>query len=134
MSQDSVLQAFIDRHLAVIEPLEREVALAEWELQTTSNPEARERSQRLSARRAKVYANPLEYDFLRALSSDEFHDTRLARQRTLLINAYLANQMEEATIEEIIALEVEIANVFNTFRATVQGKPVSDNEIDDLLI
>ncbi|HLK60276.1 MAG TPA: M2 family metallopeptidase [Chthonomonadaceae bacterium] len=134
MSQDSVLQAFIDRHLAIVEPLEREVALAEWELQTTSSPEARDRSQELSARRAKIYANPQEYAFLKGLSPNAFDTPRLARQRELLVNAYLANQIEEATIEEMIALEIEIADAFNVFRATVQGKPVSDNEIDDLLI
>src|SRR5262249_40380015 len=134
MSQDSILQAFIDRHLAVVEPLERDVALAEWELQTTSSPAAKELSQELSARHAKVYANALEYDFLKALPSDAFSDARLARQHTLLVNDYLANQIDEATIEEMIALEVEIADAFNTFRATVQGRPVSDNEIDDLLI
>ena len=134
MSQDSLLQSFIERHLAIVEPLEREVTLAEWELQTTSSPEARRRSQELSARRARVYANPQEYAFLKALSPEGFSDARLARQRDLLVNAYLANQIEEATIEEMIALEVEIADAFNTFRATVQGRPVSDNEIDDLLI
>ena len=42
--------------------------------------------------------------------------------------------MDEAVIDEMIRLEVDIEEMFNTHRAQVNGQPVSDNQIDELLI
>ncbi len=131
---DAQMQAFIDRHLAVVAPLLRDANLAAWELQTTSSEAAKERSAQLSAQVAKVYANPHEYAFLKALSPADLQNPLLARQHALLLNSYLGCQMEEQVIEEMIGLEVDIEEQFNTHRAVVDGEPVSDNAIDDILI
>lgn len=128
------MQAFIDRHLVVVAPLQRESNLAAWELQTTSSESAKERSAQLSAQVAKVYANAEEYAFLKALPVSELHNPLLARQHALLLNSYLGFQMDEQVIEEIIGLEVDIEEQFNTHRALVNDEPVSDNAIDDILI
>ena len=128
------MQSFIDRHLALIAPLQRDSNLAAWELQTTSSEAAKERTAQLSAQVAKVYADADEYAFLKALPASELSSPLLARQHTLLLNSYLAFQMEESVIEEMIGLEVDIEEQFNTHRAAVNGEPVSDNAIDDILI
>jgi peptidyl-dipeptidase A len=134
MTSDLLLQQFLTHHLRVIEPLHRETAIASWEMQTLGSPEARERSLMLSSRFARVYANPEEYAFLRGLPQDRFDDPGLARQHTLLLNLYLANQMEERVIEEIIGREIEIEDCFNNHRAFVRGQALSDNEIDEILL
>jgi peptidyl-dipeptidase A len=134
MSSDIALQRFIERHLAMVEPLRREAALADWELQTTSSAEAMARATELNARVARIYANPQEYAFLKELASDGFTDARLARQHTLLIHSYLAYQIDPDVIDRMIALEMEISDAFNTHRAIVRGKSVSDNEIEAILI
>ncbi len=133
-SADLQMQAFIDQHLSVVEPLMRESNLAAWELQTTSSEESKERSAELSARLAKLYASPDDYAFLKTLTGRDFADPLLARQHTLLLNGYLASQMDEAVIDEMIRLEVDIEEMFNTYRAHINGDPVSDNQIDELLI
>ena len=134
LSADLQMQAFIEKHLSVMEPLVQESNLAAWELQTTSSEAAKERSAELSARLAKLYANADDYAFLKTLPAQSFTDPLIARQHTLLLNGYLASQMEEAVIDEMIRLEVDIEELFNTHRAQVQGEPVSDNQIDELLI
>ncbi len=134
MSQDTTLQQFIDRHIEIVEPLKREVALAQWEMETAGGDAARERLIALSGQLARVYASAADYDFLMRLPSDGFHDPRLARQHTLLLNRFLVHQMDETVIEEITALEVGIGDLFNNHRATLRGRAVSDNEIDDLLL
>ena len=134
MSADTELQAFIDRHVAVVAPLSRDLWLAEWEMQTTSSPEAAERVAVLRERLTNLYANPKEYAFLQSMTGQSFADPLLARQHLLLRNAYLGSQIAPEVIAEMIALEVGIEETFNTFRATVGGEQVSDNALDEILM
>lgn len=131
---DAALQKFIDEHLKIVEPLTRKAALANWELQTTSSAEARERCTKLTSQLARVYASRDEFAFLQNLSPGSVHDPLLARQLTLLRNQYLASQIDENTLDEIIALEIEIEDRFNTYRAVVRGKSVTENEIQATLL
>jgi peptidyl-dipeptidase A len=134
MSAETELQAFIERHVAAVAPLSREMGLAEWEMQTTSSPEATERVATLRERFTNLYANPEEYAFLQGLAGQAFDDPSLARQHLLLRNLYLGNQIAPDVIAEMIALEVGIEETFNTFRATVGGEEVSDNTLDEILL
>ncbi len=134
MTNDTILQEFIQRHLAVIEPLSREVSLANWEMQTASSAEAHRRAVELSARQSKIYANPSEYAFLKSLPRESLADARLRRQHTLLERQYLAHQMDETVLEELITLEIGIENDYNNYRATLRDRQVSDNEIDEILL
>ena len=133
-TDEARMQEFIDRHLAVIAPLNRAANLAAWELQTTGSEAAKEQAAQLSAQAAKVYANAQEYAFLKELPASELRDPLLARQHALLLNGYLGSQMSEQVIEEMIGLQVDIEEQFNSHRAIVRGEPVSDNAIDDILI
>ncbi len=133
MTPDHALQTFIENHIATVAPLSREAAIASWEMQTTSSETAKERVTELNTRLALIYANPEEYQFLKELDSQSISSPLLARQHTLLVNAYLENQIPEAQLEAIIALTVEIDDVFNVFRGTLRGEQVSDNAIESIL-
>ena len=133
MTHESTLQQFISQHVARVEPMIRKAALANWEMQITSSEEAKNRATELIAQLVKSYANAEEFALLKSLPAESIQAPLLARQHKLLHNAYLASQMEPAIIEEIVGLEVEIEDTFNTHRATVQGNPVSDNEMEDTL-
>jgi peptidyl-dipeptidase A len=134
MSHDTALQEFIDGHLAVVEPLAREVSLANWEMQTVSGDETRERAMELTGRLSKIYANAADYAFLKSLVPEEIADPYLQRQHQLLTQQYLSHQMDEKVIEELIALEIGIEDDYNNYRAALRGRQISDNEIDDILI
>ena len=134
MNADTELQVFIERHVAVAAPLSRELGLADWEMQTTSSPEATERFAVLRERLTNLYADPEEYAFLQSLTGQPFEDPRMARQQLLLRNAYLGNQIAPDVIAEMIALEVGIEEAFNIFRAVVGGEQVSDNALDEILM
>ncbi|MCW3096268.1 MAG: Oligoendopeptidase [Chthonomonadaceae bacterium] len=134
MSADIALQAFIEQHVAVVAPLSRELGMADWEMQTTSSPEATERVAELRERLITLYANKEEYAFLQSLNGHKFDDPLLARQHLLLRHSYLSNQIAPEVIAEMIQLEVGIEETFNMFRATVGGEQVSDNTLDDLLL
>lgn len=134
MSADTELREFIEKHVAVVAPLSKELSLADWEMQTTSSPEATEKVATLRERLVTLYSNREDYAFLQSLSEQKFDDPMLARQHLLLLHSYLGNQIAPEVIAEMIALEVKIEETFNTFRATVGGEPLSDNTLDEILM
>lgn len=125
---------FLDKHISTVEPLSHELNLAWWELQTTSSSEAEAKVIELTTRMARIYANPDEYAYLCNLDLSSLLDANARRQCTLLRNAYLSNQMEPEIQDKIIALSTEIEKEFNNFRATLNGSPLSDNELEEILL
>ncbi len=139
MTTEQVLSEFIHAHTSLIEPLNREAALAEWDLQTTSSEEAQNLSEELNKRIAMIYANPDEYALLKSIDAAQISDPLLRRQHELLLLEYAGSQMSAEAIDEIVTLEVSIAEKFNSFRpidpSDADGqKLLSDNEIDDVLL
>lgn len=55
------------------------------------------------------------------------------RQIKILYNEFLPNQYDLKKLEEITNLQNKIENVFTTFRAQINGKRLTDNEIDIIL-
>lgn len=134
MSTEDSFRQFLQQHLAVIEPLSCEAARASWEMQTTGSPEAMERARKLRTELALIYADKETYRYLKELPVEALSDPLLKRQHTLLLHAYLSRQGDEETLKEIVALEVEIANIYNHHRARLRGQEVSDNELEQILI
>lgn len=65
--------------------------------------------------------------------SGEITDPLLKRQLELLYNQYLENQIPQDVISELVRRETEIESSFTNFRATYQGRKVSNNDISDVL-
>lgn len=133
-NREDSFKRFLERHLAVIEPLSREAALASWEMQTTGSREAAERARQLRTELALIYADKETYRYLKELPVEALSDPLLKRQHTLLLHAYLSRQGDEEILKEIVALEVEIADTYNHYRARLRGKEVSDNELEQILV
>ena len=133
MNPSVALQEFINTHLATVEPLSRETALANWEMQTTSSDAVREKVTDLNTRFARIYADPDDYAFLKSLDAEAIDSPTLARQHLLLLNAYLENQIPAELMEKTIALTVEIEDSVNIFRGVIDGETISDNAIEKIL-
>ncbi len=132
--REAELAAFVDAHVAEIEPLLKAGNEAAWRASTTGDPRDEAESARLSAEARKVYARPEPLARLLEIErSGEVRDPLLARQLTLLVLAHRAQQMPAATIERIVGIEKRLESRFNNFRAELGGRRVSDNELRDLL-
>jgi len=57
----------------------------------------------------------------------------LKRQLEILFLSYQGSQADEKKLEAIIHLQTQIEKKFATFRAEVQGKKCTDNEIKKIL-
>jgi peptidyl-dipeptidase A len=128
------LQRFIDEHLAAVEPTEKASNLAYWGFTTTGEKKYEEEVTRLHVALRKIYADRDSFERLKSLVDGQpIDDPMLARQATLLRNVFVGNQMDDETIEELTQREVAIESIFNTFRADLGGKKVTENELEEIL-
>lgn len=124
--------AFLEAHRARVEDLEVEMGDAWWQSNTTGTPEAEARSAAAQKRLTRLYADP---ETFRRLQNEEVAalDPDQARQHRLLLAAFMANQMDDATIEELVDTEKAVESDYNNFRPRLRGRRVSDNDLRDIL-
>lgn len=129
----TAVDAFVNAHVRRVEPLLRDANLAMWDAATTGSEEANERAALLRAEIMRIYANRSEYEQLRVWDQAPPADPALARQVRLLRLAYAQGQQDEQTIEKLTELEKGILAAFVNFRGIYQGRPLSDNELVNVL-
>ncbi|MCX7985228.1 MAG: M2 family metallopeptidase [Bacteroidetes bacterium] len=128
------LKKFIEQHTTTVEPLMRALNLANWKASATGEQRYYDEQARLELELRLVYANRREFEQLKQWKeTGSINDPLLQRQLTILYNSYLPNQIDTTLLRQIVEKSTAIANTFNTFRPLLDGKEVSDNEIDDIL-
>jgi peptidyl-dipeptidase A len=128
------LARFTERITARVEPIETGANLAYWDFTTTGQPEDEQRYVRLQVALRHVFADRAAFAEFRSLTDAQLPaDPLLARQATLLRYQFLGNQMDEQTIQELTEREAAIESTFNTFRADLAGRRVTENEIKEIL-
>ncbi|TCP58253.1 peptidyl-dipeptidase A [Tumebacillus sp. BK434] len=128
------MQNFLDRVIPKYRQLTIDSNLAYWAATTTGDPEADARYSSIKAEYMKLLANREDFAELKRLKeSGAVTDPLLARQLLILYNQYEQQQMDDADIEKLVAMETEVEGIFNTFRATIDGEKKSDNEISDMM-
>jgi len=116
-------------------PLLQDASEAYWNATTKGRPEDEERAARLMADFRKLHADPEAYTRLKSWrETGEVTDPILARQLTMLIDAYAAQQIPLEKIEEIARREQEIESRFTNYRPVLDGRPVSDNDLRGVLV
>jgi len=81
-----------------------------------------------------IFANKEDFQTLKSIKeSDEIKDSLLNRQLLVLYNSYVPNQVDTAKLNKIISLATLVEKKFSNFRAEVNGKKYTDNEIEDIL-
>jgi peptidyl-dipeptidase A len=133
-AKETELREFITAHVEKIKPLEKQANLAWWDAAVTGDPKAYDRSSEMQLQIRRIYSDPKEFAFLKEMKQGgQVKDALLARQVTVLYNAYLANQIEPELLKQIVELGTQIEKNFSTFRGTIDGKKVTDNEIKGIL-
>lgn len=132
--KEKQLQEFVDSHVEKVQPMNKETNLAYWDAATSGKPEDYEKVSELTLKIRQVYSDPDDFAFLKGFKeSGRPKDPVLARQLDMLYNAYLSNQIDPELLKELVALGTEIEKNFSTFRGTIDGEKVTDNEIKEIL-
>lgn len=133
-AKETQLKDFIAAHVEKVKPLDKQANLAWWEAAITGDPKAYDRNSEMTLQLRQVYSNPSEFAMLKELKeSGQIADPLLARQLTVLYNTYLSNQIEPDLLKQIVELGTQIEKNFSTFRGSIDGAKVTDNQIKGIL-
>ena len=130
---DEQAQALLDRLVPELADLQKRAALAYWKATTTGDKQYEQQYSELEKQYREKLADEQLFERLKTLKDGEVSDPVIARQITLLYNEALPNQIPKEDIAELVQRTAEIESTFTRFRATYQGKPISDNEIRQIL-
>lgn len=133
-SPDDDFRQLRDAYLAKFKPLIIQSETAWWDANTTGADEAFER--RKQAQNALVELHNDQKTFARLKSKKKagnIVDPVLKRELDVMYRSHLPGQGNRDLQKKIIALESEVEKMFNAHRGEVDGKPLSENDIRQVL-
>ncbi|MHC4325632.1 MAG: M2 family metallopeptidase, partial [Planctomycetota bacterium] len=129
-AQHRQLERFIEAHVATVEPLTTRANLVYWDASTTGKAEDYEKYSELQLQIGRLYSDHHDYAFIKDIKdSGRIKNPRLARQLDKLYYAYLRNQVEPDLLKEIVSLDSDIQEKYNSFRGTIDDKQVTMSDI-----
>ncbi len=118
---------------AIIQPLAQQYAESSWLLNLTGDEAQAARTAELGEQLASVFADPQHFAVVSELRAGEIEDELQRRQYELLYREFQAGQISPEAITQITQLETELGQIFNNFRAVLDGNACSDNELAAVL-
>ena len=111
------------------EELETSFHEAYWESQVKATPETEARRSDLELQLRRLKGDPDSFRWVNEALSTELHDPVLRRQLEVLRLSVTGNQMDDAHRVAIVELGSSIESDFASFRPTVEGQRLTDNQI-----
>lgn len=128
------LKTFLEKFEAEVIPLSKDAAVAYFDATISGREEDYTRAADLEVALSKVFARTKDFETIKRLrDAGAITDPLLRRQLDVLYLAYVEKQIDETRLEEMIRLQNENEKKFSTFRAVVNGKTLTDNELDEIL-
>jgi len=126
--------AFLKKYLAELARLDKAATLADWEAATTGKAEAFEASAKAKFAMRKFHSDPVAFRQVQELLKhrDQFSPLQ-ARSLELAERAYRANQLPPEMLKRLVDLSTDIEHTFKTFRAQMDGRRWSNNELLKIL-
>ncbi len=125
---------FAEEYEKYIAPKSRELHLKYFEATVSGNPEDYQKISELEFELSQYYSDKKKFEFLKKVKeSGEVTETVLNRELTLLYNEFASHQFDKDLMKKIIDLSTELEQTFSTYRAKINDKEFTDNEIDKIL-
>jgi peptidyl-dipeptidase A len=116
-----------------IKPLEIEFHKAYWDSQIDARPEHEERRAELELELRRAKGDPEALAAVNEQLSEDLHDPVIRRQLEVLRLSLTGNQMGDEQREQVVQLSSAIESDFASYRPQVNGRALSDNDIEDFL-
>jgi peptidyl-dipeptidase A len=130
----SDVRSFLAEHVARVENLSRDVNIAYWDATISGKPDAFTRYSAKEVELQKIYADRGDFERVRGWhEAPDGLDELERRQITLLYHAYLRNQIDPGQIEKMTNLSSRIVQAFGTYRALVDGREMTGNDVRNFL-
>ncbi len=125
---------FLEEYYSRIDGLSTKSNLKYFDASISGSEEDYNESAKLQLEISKLYSDKNLFQQLKEFKeSGEITNSVRKRELELIYNEFAGNQFDEVLHKEIIDLSTKIEKDFSTFRAEVNGKKITDNEIDDIL-
>lgn len=127
-------EEFLKEQGKKIKPLQKQLHLAYWDAALSGKKEDYNKLEKIQVEIEKIFNNKEDFEKIKEIMKEDGHaNLEINRQLKILYDAYLGSQGDINLLKEIIRLSTEIENEFNTFRAKVAGKELTDNDIKKIL-
>jgi peptidyl-dipeptidase A len=131
---EKAFRQFLSAYESKIIPLSKAAALASFQASISGKDEDYQRSSALQIQLNKANADAQEFARLKQFRQNgQIREPLLKRQLDILYNAYLKNQIPAAQMEEMVKLQAQIEQKFNTFRIKLDDQVLSDNDAEAIL-
>ncbi|MFS0862934.1 M2 family metallopeptidase [Fredinandcohnia sp. 179-A 10B2 NHS] len=127
------VEQFLEEQNKAVQELHKYGAEASWMAATTGEEEWNQKAAEAETAYNLYFSNSERFEKVKAYL-EEVVDPVQKRQLQLLYSNMVENQLSEETLTEMVQLSTELIGVFNTYRATLNGKTVSENDIRQILI
>ncbi len=128
------LTDFIRRHDSVLIPLYKQSASASWEAAISGKPEDFKKAEELNIKMMALFSNKASLKKLEEIKvSGMITDKLLNRQLDVLYRAFLMAKADTGKLNAMVRLETVIEQKYGNFRTEVNGKKLSDNDVEDIL-
>lgn len=128
------INSFITKFVPLLETLWKDLALTQWNYATTGDSKYKDKQIRLKVKEHRLYEDLDAWSDIRKFYENRKNqDPEIKRQIEVLYLLFLKNQSTPEENKILASLEADIQEIYINHRATVAGKPVSDNEIAEIL-
>ena len=128
------LKEIIAKTEEAVKPLNKEAALAYWNGTITGSPEEFKKYEEANMKITQIYSDKATFEALKEIKENgNIKDSILGRQLTILYNSFLSNQADTSLLNAIIKKTSALEQKYAEFRATYDGKQISDNEVESVL-
>lgn len=132
--QEKQMRAFINDYVETVKPLHKKAALLYWDAATKGDEESFTKYSEIDLQLRQIHSDPDKFAQLKSLKeSGAVHDALLSRQLDVLYNEYLPNQIDTTLLRQIVEKSSQVEQKFSTFRGTLDGKKVTNNDIESIL-
>ena len=126
---------FVAAHQAKLRPLEIAAARAWWDANISGKDDDFKKKEESQNRVDEALADHDAFEKVKALKDHlkDIDDGITARCIEVLYLTYLEKQVDPALLKKMVAKSNAVEQHFNVFRATVDGKKMTDNEVRHVL-
>ena len=132
-SPESATLAFVSRHEAIVKPLEIASNLAWWNANVSGKDEDFKAKEAAQNKLDAALSDRGRFSEVKTLRGAKIEDPILRREIDVLYLQYLEKQVDAALLRKMVAKGNAIEQAFNVFRATVDGKEMTDSEVRKVL-
>jgi peptidyl-dipeptidase A len=126
--------AVADAYLAKFKPLTLKAEQAWWEANITGSDEAFKRRQDAVNAMVDLHSDHDTFAKLKAFKEQgKITDPLLSRTLEVMYLAYLPGQADKDLQKKVVELETKVEQTFNTYRSSVDGKSLTENDVRQVL-